>query len=140
MPNTALLISNYNSQPREATFRLTRSMSGTFSSVVNFTTDQFLKRAGKLSILTELENKSDENSSEDDDKEDLPSISASGKYRFDGMRVINSVYPALSDSYFSVDIDGEKKYIHKQTACWLLTDSKDNLSADRLKRVQQSGR
>ncbi|CAF2147347.1 unnamed protein product, partial [Rotaria magnacalcarata] len=187
MPNTALLISNYNSQPREATFRLTRSMSGTFSSVVNFTTDQFLKRAGKLSILTELENKSesgqsdcllkfpkhhkrrrkaislnnltssidinfltynqiettihqafddayqtlskfiyknqfekknkklsyddnetyssddepseeletnikiilnsdDENSSEDDEEEDLPSISASGKYRFDGMR------------------------------------------------------
>ncbi|CAF4975057.1 unnamed protein product, partial [Rotaria magnacalcarata] len=52
MPNSALLISNYNSQPCEATFRLTRSMSGAFSSVVNFTTDQFLKRAGKLSILT----------------------------------------------------------------------------------------
>ncbi|CAF1253288.1 unnamed protein product, partial [Rotaria magnacalcarata] len=85
-------------------------------------------------------NSDDENSSEDDEEEDLPSISASGKYRFDGMRVINSVSPALSDSYFSVEIDGEKKYIHKQTACWLLTDSKDNLSADRLKRVQQSGR
>ncbi|CAF4706608.1 unnamed protein product, partial [Rotaria magnacalcarata] len=52
MPNSALLISNYNPQPCEATFRLTRSMSGAFSSVVNFTTDQFLKRAGKLSILT----------------------------------------------------------------------------------------
>ncbi|CAF3458840.1 unnamed protein product, partial [Rotaria sp. Silwood2] len=34
-------------------------MSGAFSSVVNFTTEQFLKRAGKLSVLTELENKSE---------------------------------------------------------------------------------
>ncbi|CAF4531642.1 unnamed protein product, partial [Rotaria socialis] len=187
MPNSALLISNYNSQPCEATFRLTRSMLGAFSSVLNFTTNQFLKRADKISILTKLENKSesdqsdcsltflkhhkrrrkaislnnltssidinlltynqikttihqafddayktlskvdinaalenkkittinkvnDENSSEDDEEEDLSSISASGKYRFDGMRVINSVSPALSDSYFSVDIDG-KKYI-----------------------------
>ncbi|CAF5227406.1 unnamed protein product [Rotaria magnacalcarata] len=33
-------------------------MSGAFSSVVNFTTDQFLKRAGKLSVLTDLENQS----------------------------------------------------------------------------------
>ncbi|CAF4339700.1 unnamed protein product, partial [Rotaria magnacalcarata] len=64
MPNSALLISNYNSQPCEATFRLTRSMSGAFSSVVNFTTDQFLKRAGKLSILTELENKSESGQSD----------------------------------------------------------------------------
>ncbi|CAF3677512.1 unnamed protein product [Rotaria socialis] len=34
-------------------------MSGAFSSVVNFTTDQFLKRAGKLSVLTDLENQSE---------------------------------------------------------------------------------
>ncbi|CAF5067777.1 unnamed protein product, partial [Rotaria magnacalcarata] len=45
LPESALSISNYSSQPCEATFRLTRSMSGAFSSVVNFTTDQFLKRA-----------------------------------------------------------------------------------------------
>ncbi|CAF3588966.1 unnamed protein product [Rotaria socialis] len=64
MPNSALLISNYNSQPCEATFRLTRSMSGAFSSVLNFTTNQFLKRAGKLSILTKLENKSESDQSD----------------------------------------------------------------------------
>ncbi len=28
--------------------------------------------------------------------------------------------------------------IHKQTVCWFLTDSNTSLSADRLKRVQQS--
>ena len=33
-------------------------MSGsTFSSLVNFTTEQFLKRAGKLVVLTEIENR-----------------------------------------------------------------------------------
>ena len=30
-----------------------------FSSVVNFTTEQFLKRVGKLSVLTDLENQSE---------------------------------------------------------------------------------
>ncbi|CAF2204898.1 unnamed protein product [Rotaria magnacalcarata] len=59
LPDSALSISKYSSQPCEATFRLTRSMSGAFSSVVNFTTDQFLKRAGKLSVLTDLENQNE---------------------------------------------------------------------------------
>ncbi|CAF1096884.1 unnamed protein product [Rotaria sordida] len=34
-------------------------MSGVFSSVVNFTTEQFLKRAGKLSVLTDIQNQSE---------------------------------------------------------------------------------
>ena len=53
LPESALSISKYDSQSCESTFRLTRSMSGTFSSIVNFTTEQFLKRAGKLAVLTE---------------------------------------------------------------------------------------
>ncbi|CAF3836645.1 unnamed protein product [Rotaria sp. Silwood1] len=258
LPDSALSISNYSSQPCEATFRLTRSISGVFSSVVNFTTDQFLKRAGKLSVLTDIENKSEsgllecplqfpkhhkrrrkasakknsasskavnlpsydtientihkafndaydtlselemnialqekkkatisqvssfarsqfekkskivsydeyetyssddepnddpdvdanlllkdeeENSSEDEDN--LSSISASGRSQFHGMRVTDTVSPSLSSSYFCVEIDGKKKYMHKQTACWLLTDDKAVLSSDRLKRVQQSNR
>ncbi|CAF4965249.1 unnamed protein product [Rotaria sp. Silwood1] len=258
LPDSALSISNYSSQPCEATFRLTRSISGVFSSVVNFTTDQFLKRAGKLSVLTDIENKNEsgllecplqfpkhhkrgrkasakknsapskavnlpsydtientihkafndaydtlselemnialqgkkkatitqvssfarsqfekkskivsydeyetyssddepnddpdvdanlllkdeeENSSEDEDN--LSSISASGRSQFHGMRVTDTVSPSLSSSYFCVEIDGKKKYMHKQTACWLLTDDKAVLSSDRLKRVQQSNR
>ncbi|CAF2257375.1 unnamed protein product [Rotaria magnacalcarata] len=257
LPESALSISNYSSQPCEATFRLTRSMSGAFSSVVNFTTDQFLKRAGKLSVLTDLENQSEsgqlgcplqfpkhhkrrrkvaalkksvsnttidlprndtikkiihqayndaykllseldinialekkkktkinevssyvrtqfekkfkkvtydegeiyssndesdeevatnvnssskpeEDSSEDEN--DLPCISSSGKHQFNGMRVTDTISSSLTNSYFCVEIDNKKKYIHKQTACWLLTDNKANLSADRLKRVQQGSR
>jgi hypothetical protein len=34
-------------------------MSGVFSTVVNFTTEQFLKRAGKLSVLADIQNQSE---------------------------------------------------------------------------------
>ncbi|CAF1487598.1 unnamed protein product [Adineta steineri] len=37
------------------TCKLTRSMSGTFSSNVNFMAAQFLRRVGKLSILQDIE-------------------------------------------------------------------------------------
>jgi len=59
LPESALSISKYHSQSCENTFRLTRSMSGPFSSIVNFTIDQFLKRAGKLAVLTDIETKSE---------------------------------------------------------------------------------
>ena len=44
----------FNSQVCESYFRAARSMSGAFSSVVNFTVDEFLHRASKLSILEEI--------------------------------------------------------------------------------------
>jgi len=78
------------------------------------------------------------NSSEDED--DVPSVSASGKSQFLGMRVFDSISSTSAGSYFRIEIDGKKKYMHKQTACWLLTDVKADLSADRLKRVQQTSR
>ena len=55
LPESALSMSKYDSQACESTFRLARSMSGPFSSIVNFTIEQFLKRAAKLSVLTEIE-------------------------------------------------------------------------------------
>ena len=257
LPEAALSISKYDSQSCESTFRLTRSMSGAFSSIVNFTTEQFLRRAGKLVALTEIENesandplnnslqfpkyhkrqrnhnaqrvatsgftksllsheniekaihlafahaytllsdldvhvalkkknqttlqqgssfawiqfkrKSIKSSSDDtrknsskeesinssdsddgsstessesnsvgEDTSDTPSYDANSKSNFHGMRVFDSIPTALSNSYFSITIDGRRKYVHKQTACWLLTDSKTHLSSDRLERVQQS--
>jgi hypothetical protein len=180
-------------------------MSGAFSSIVNFTIEQFLKRAGKLSVLTEIENQSEtgqlkcslkfpkhhkrrlkqtilkkqtagtsislftidnirktvyrafddaynllftvdvnstlekrkiEEEHTSDDEENVSSVSASGKTHFHGMRVYDNI-PSQSKSYFCVEIDGKKNFLHKQTACWLLTDEKASLSADRVKRVQQ---
>lgn len=231
-------------------------MSGTFSSVVNFTTDQFLQRTAKLSVLSDLENQSescqlehplkypkhhkrrqsetvreretsamdmndltdvltkktvkaayddaykllselevdivlkkrkinsirhvnsfirsyfekkfkrislDDNRTDESDDEyydstdpnakysseadqddvddeinNSHSLSANGQSNFHGMRIVDDVSSSLRSSYFQVNTDNQVKYIHKQTACWLLTDNKADLSADRLKRVQQT--
>jgi hypothetical protein len=56
---------------------------------------------------------------------------------FPGVRIFDSINPAKSSSYFKVQIDRKRKFIHKQTACWLFTDDKKSLSADRLRRVIQ---
>ena len=34
-------------------------------------------------------------------------------------------------------IDGKERFMHKQTACWLLTEDRTSLPADRLQRVTQ---
>ena len=81
---------------------------------------------------------SDDDSSCDDETENVSSISANSKSQFHGMRVYDTIPSSLAKSYFHVEIDGKRKYIHKQTACWLLTDTDSRLSADRLRRVQQS--
>ncbi|CAF1648724.1 unnamed protein product [Rotaria magnacalcarata] len=64
LPESALAISSYNSQTCENIFRSTRSMSGTFSSNVNFTVAQFLRRAGKLAVLQEIERQNEQDDSE----------------------------------------------------------------------------
>ncbi|CAF1300836.1 unnamed protein product [Adineta steineri] len=256
LPESALSISSFNSQTCENIFRLTRSMSGTFSSNVNFTVDQFLRRAGKLSVLQDIErqhehdesgcslefpkhhkrrykkaaspnnhsqdvsdnlthdtiqnaifrafndaykmlsvldidktlkkshkstlneistfvrvqierkshttdysenwdeysdeesdseqvNTSDDcyvstESSSEDETEELLSNSNQKASEFKGIRIFNEISSSKVNSYFRIKHDGNKKYMHKQTACWLLTDNKPTLSADRLRRVQQS--
>jgi len=54
------------------------------------------------------------------------------KINFTGTRISDSINPALKNSYFQVQINNKTKFIHKQTACWLLTDKASRLSADRL--------
>jgi hypothetical protein len=55
----ALNISLFNSQVCESTFRAARSMSGPFSSVVNFTVQEFLQRVEKLAVLQRIKCSSD---------------------------------------------------------------------------------
>lgn len=79
----------------------------------------------------------DENSFDDDGDDDnfddnLTNVSTS---TFHGMRIFNSINPTLSSSYFSVNINGIRKFLHKQTAVWLLSKDKPTLSSDRLRRV-----
>ncbi|CAF1682398.1 unnamed protein product [Rotaria magnacalcarata] len=168
LPISALRFPNYRSQSLEATFRNSRSMSGVFSTVVNFTTEQFLKRADKLSVLADIQNQSesgqkqnktemlqvnsfvraqfdrqfkkvsydddesylsdndessykfrsdintaadlDDDSSCDDETENVSSISASGKSHFHGMRLCDTILSSLAKSYFRVELDGKKIY------------------------------
>ncbi len=50
----ALNVSLFNSQVCESTFRTARSMSGPFSSVVNFSVNEFLQRVEKLAVLQSI--------------------------------------------------------------------------------------
>ncbi|CAF3784528.1 unnamed protein product [Rotaria sp. Silwood1] len=52
--------------------------------------------------------------------------------------VRDTINPDLQDSYFLVNIDGKRKYLHKNTAIWYLTDEKHKLSSDRLNRVMEN--
>ncbi|CAF3237241.1 unnamed protein product [Rotaria socialis] len=254
LPEECLNVSLFNSQSCEREFRLCRSMSGPFSSIVNFTVEQFIQRVKKLSYLhsikyrnnndhttrsdanflvpshhkhskivhtgqntssdmplkiemieasilqaysdatrrmcevniyhrndiptldelsritrlqlqklqiadysipseneTDLSSDSDdgiedeeentfEDESDDDDSirddEDLSNnvLNVSGM-TYQGMRVFDSINPNLAKSYFVLNINGTKKYLHKQAVVWLLSNDKPTLSSDRLKRV-----
>ena len=61
------------------------------------------------------------------------------KTNFNGIKIHDHIQPSMNDSYFKVDINGQK-FIHKQSACWLLTDRNNHLSNDRLSRVIQTSR
>jgi len=54
LPKEALNIYLFNSQACESTFRNTRSLSGSYSTMVNFTVADFLRRSQKISILNDI--------------------------------------------------------------------------------------
>lgn len=87
----------------------------------------------------------------DDDDEQMmdntPDDQASNNYNmttvkadFRGMKIFDEIETCRRDSYFKLKINDNYKYIHKQSACWLLTDKNVHLSNDRLSRVIQSSR
>ncbi|CAF1650247.1 unnamed protein product, partial [Adineta steineri] len=51
LPADVLNIHLFSSQTCESTFRNTRSLTGVFSTVINYTVEEFLRRSRKLSIL-----------------------------------------------------------------------------------------
>ena len=57
---------------------------------------------------------------------------------FRGMRVCEKIPSHLSGSYFKICINGNDKFIHKSSACWVLTEQNQKLSSDRTKRVTQA--
>ncbi|CAF2664039.1 unnamed protein product [Rotaria sp. Silwood2] len=87
------------------------------------------------------EEDAEEEDTDEDEVQDLSHVLLdSSNASFRGMRVKESIDPKQSDSFFKVrrENDTTDVYIHKQTACWVLTNEKSSLSSDRLKRVTQS--
>jgi hypothetical protein len=267
LPKESLNIYLFNSQSCEAMFRNARSLSGAYSTIVNFTTHDFLRRAAKLSLLNQIkcneltnqsggrilfpvhhkhkkdndlftiqnlddvdyidveqtilesydaavkliekfgitillekhqiykldqlskfifnelkskskvsdnstrtmndENDDDNSSSESDDcgddinddggndnnnstdedddaRSDVDDENAecvqSIKTIFPGTRIKDNINHDLASSYFKVKINNTTKYLHKQSAVWLLTEKNDRLSADRLSRVMEASK
>ena len=85
----------------------------------------------------ELSEAEDDECLSDEDIDDENHI-RSKKTNFNGMKIYNTVEASKRNSYFKVNIDGTVKFIHKQSACWLLTDNRAQLSSDRLSRVIQT--
>ncbi|CAF1295378.1 unnamed protein product [Adineta steineri] len=215
-----------NTTATTITSKLTRSMSGTFSSNVNFMTAQFLRRVGKLSVLQDIERHHEHDESgcslelpkhhkrrhkkaaslynrsqgftdnliqntvqntifrsfndayktlsvldidktlKESHKSTLNEITTFvrvqierkshttdysenwGEYsdeEFDSKQAntsddcyvrVNEITSSQINSYVRIKHDGKKNFMRKQTACWVLTDNKPTLSADRLHRVQ----
>ncbi|CAF1474909.1 unnamed protein product [Rotaria sordida] len=65
---------------------------------------------------------------------DLSNIS---QQNFKGCRIYDKINSQHMNKFFRIHINSSVKYIHKQTACWLLTTSKNHLSSDRLERVKE---
>ena len=53
-PSTAYAIHLFSSQPCENVYRNARALSGTYSTRINFTIKQFLKRINRLNVLIEI--------------------------------------------------------------------------------------
>lgn len=81
---------------------------------------------------------SNSNSTAEGEEDDTQNLINTTKNNFTGMKIFSKVEPHAQHSYFKVNINDNTKFIHKQTACWVLTGEKSKVSNDRLLRVQQT--
>jgi len=62
------------------------------------------------------------------------------KTSFDGLNIKDSVPADQKKSYFKIKINNMNKFLHKSTACYLLTKDNNSLSTNRLARVIQTSK
>ncbi|CAF4104475.1 unnamed protein product [Rotaria sp. Silwood2] len=74
---------------------------------------------------------------DEDEQNNTQDLINTTKKDFSGVKVADKVEPHIEHTYFKVKLNHDTKFLHKQTACWLLTEEKSKLSNDRLLRVQQ---
>ena len=73
---------------------------------------------------------------DDDDESDATSI----REDFKGINIRDDIGIEDIKTYFKIKINDTVKYLHKQSACWLLTDKNKHISAYRLCRVIETSR
>ncbi|CAF5000879.1 unnamed protein product, partial [Rotaria magnacalcarata] len=74
---------------------------------------------------------------DEDEQNNTQDLINTTKKDFSGVKVVDQVEPHIEHTYFKAKLNHDTKFLHKQTACWLLTEEKSTLSNDRLLRVQQ---
>ena len=83
---------------------------------------------------------SGDDNTDDDEQDDTQNLINTTKKDFVGTKVFDTIESHKERSYFTVTINDDTKYIHKQTACWLLTGENSKISNDRMLRVQQTNK
>ncbi|CAF2086345.1 unnamed protein product [Rotaria magnacalcarata] len=83
---------------------------------------------------------SNDDHTDDDEQDDTRNLINTTKDDYAGIKIFNTVQTHIEHSYFKVKINDDMKYMHKQTACWLLTGKKSKISNDRLLLVQQTNK
>jgi hypothetical protein len=83
---------------------------------------------------------SNDDITDEDEENDQQNSIKTTKTDFIGIRVTDKVEPHIERTYFSVSINDETKFFHKQSACWLLSSEKNKLSSDRLLRVRHDNK
>ena len=78
--------------------------------------------------------------SEDECIEAETACTVSKRENCNGMRIYSAVAEHDKHKFFKIDINGNEKFLHKQTAAWLITKNSNHLSSDRLLRVQQTAK
>ncbi|CAF1526358.1 unnamed protein product [Rotaria sordida] len=68
---------------------------------------------------------SDNDHSDNDEQDVTTEFITTTKKDFSGIKVGDTIKPVIQNSYFKVSINNQTKYLHKQSACWLLTDEKN---------------
>jgi hypothetical protein len=84
----------------------------------------------------EILSNSDDEEVDDEGSVLTSDLSDTERKNFQGCRIYDKVNPQQINKYFRIRLGSSLKYLHKQTACWILTDSKQRLSSDRLVRVK----
>ncbi|CAF4522092.1 unnamed protein product [Rotaria socialis] len=65
-------------------------------------------------------------STDEDEQNNARDLITTTKKDFSGVKVADKVQPHIEHTYFKVKLNHDTKFLHKQTACWLLTEDKSD--------------